>query len=109
MELTSSSLFIKLVLLLVLIIGWFLLFLVYSKGSVVVAFVVYFNTPVTTDRGLANLQKAVANGNLGEFKVSGPLKIVDRENRPTVVSTVESTAATAATSTTSSQKGDSHS
>lgn len=102
-------------LLLVLIIAWFLLFLVYSKGSVVVAFVVYFNTPVTTDRGLANLQNAVASGNLGEFNVSGPLKIVDRENRPTttlVVSTVESTvatAATAATSTTSSQKGDCHS
>ena len=66
----------------------------------------YFNNPVTTDEGLANLQNAVASGKLGEFEVSGPLKIIDRPATTPVVSTVESTAATAATSTTSSQKGD---
>lgn len=70
---------------------------------------VYLNNPVTTDEGLANLQSAVASGKLGEFEVSGPLKIIDRPATTPVVSTVESTAATAATSTSSSQKGDSHS
>ena len=43
---------------------------VYSPGSVIVSFVVYFTRPVTTDEGLAELRGAVNNGSIGPFEVS---------------------------------------
>lgn len=67
---------------------------------------VYFNTPVTTDGGLANLQNAVDSGNLGQFKVRRSLNILDRENRVTTTPIVSTTESTAVTSTISNKKGD---
>lgn len=66
---------------------------------------VYFNTPVTTDGGLANLKNAVDGGDLGQFQVRS-LNILDRENRVTTTPTVSTTESTAVSSTISNKKGD---
>ena len=66
---------------------------VYRRGSVIVSFVVYFATPVTTDEGLAELREAVNNGFIGTFKVSD-LTVVDPQptpppSEPTTITTPE--------------------
>ena len=74
----------------------------HSDGSVIVSFVVYFKTPVTTNKGLSKLRDAVDNDRkFGNFTVGG-LKIIQPVNPKTAASTEESTSAVCI----STQKGD---
>lgn len=68
----------------------------------IVSFVVFFKTPVTTNEGIIKLRDAVNNNKrLGSFTVEA-LKIIQPVNLTTAASTEGSTS----TVCTSSQKGD---
>ena len=64
--------------------------LTHREGSVIVSFILFFTTPVTTNEGIFELKDAVDKGTIGPYTV-GVLKIVQHRD-PTTVATITSTA-----------------